>query len=254
MNTIGLDHAAVDQIINASSIDDAWETLQKKSDEAGFDRLIYGSNRLRRVGDFGNAADSYFKSDLPEHLVRRLVDEELYRSLPVAIWAMKNKGVISLQYGSNLYHAGELPPKMAETQKLFMDAGVTGGYVISFNEPGSVEAAALTYISLGKPQETIDEIWSNSGRNLKTYGSLFNLRASNLPIPMRGKKLTDRQKEVLHWIAQGKTSSEIATILDLSVATIEKHLRQAREAFGVSTTLQAVLYAQITSQIFTQPR
>lgn len=252
--TFNLDQGAVDRIIDAVSIDDAWSILQEKVQAAGFDRILYGSNRLRRVGDFGDAADSFFLSDLPDALVDKLVNEELYRHLPVAVWAMKNKGVVSLKHGSDLYHSGQLSGPMEKTQKLFMDAGITGGYVISFNEPGSAEAAALSVMSLGASQEEVDDLWQRHGCVLQTYGSLFNLRISSLPVPLPGKALTDRQKEVLHWIAQGKTTNEIATILNLSVATIEKHLRHAREAFSVNTTLQAVLYAQITSQIFTKER
>jgi len=70
---------------------------------------------------------------------------------------------------------------------------------------------------------------------------------ASLPIPTQRNDLTERQKEVLHWVAHGKTSAEIATILGLSSATIEKHLRQARDTLGVSTTTQAVLFALCTS-------
>ena len=68
-----LDRQSVDTIVNARKIEDAWEELRKTAQECGFDRLIYGFNRLRRVGDFGNSSDSYFLSDLPKNLVDRLV-------------------------------------------------------------------------------------------------------------------------------------------------------------------------------------
>ncbi|HBQ37029.1 MAG TPA: LuxR family transcriptional regulator, partial [Rhodobacteraceae bacterium] len=43
---------------------------------------------------------------------------------------------------------------------------------------------------------------------------------------------------------------DIATIMDLTSATVEKHLRLAREALDVETTAQAVLKASYQSQIF----
>lgn len=254
MQTGYLDQSIVNRIVQAVSIDEAWQEFVRVGQMAGFDKLIFGSNRLRRIGDFGNAADSFFLSNLPDALMSKLVDDELYRSLPVAIWAMKNKGVISLIYGSELYHKGELPEEMAQTQKLFMDAGIKSGFMVSFNEPGSLEAAAMALISTEKEQEELDAIWEEKGSVLQSYASLFNLRVSSLPVPLRNRRLTARQKEVLTWIAQGKTTNEIATILGLSVATIEKHLRHARDVFGVSTSLQAVLYAQITAQIFSNRR
>ncbi|TIY06295.1 MAG: autoinducer-binding protein, partial [Mesorhizobium sp.] len=55
--------------------------------------------------------------------------------------------------------------------------------------------------------------------------------------------LTDREKEVLLWAAAGKTSSETSQILGLTERTVKWHSMQAREAFGVATTTQAVIEA-----------
>ncbi|GAA0831007.1 response regulator transcription factor [Marinomonas arenicola] len=38
--------------------------------------------------------------------------------------------------------------------------------------------------------------------------------------------LTERESEVLHWLANGKTNREIAQILDMSPRTVNKHLEQ----------------------------
>lgn len=45
--------------------------------------------------------------------------------------------------------------------------------------------------------------------------------------------LTLREAEVLRWLAQGKTSSEIATILNISPRTISKHLTRVYQESGV---------------------
>ncbi|WP_280175418.1 helix-turn-helix transcriptional regulator [Mesorhizobium carmichaelinearum] len=55
--------------------------------------------------------------------------------------------------------------------------------------------------------------------------------------------LTDREKEVLLWAAAGKTSSETSQILGVAERTVKWHSNKAREAFGVSTTTQAVVEA-----------
>jgi len=62
--------------------------------------------------------------------------------------------------------------------------------------------------------------------------------------------LTKRQREVLQWVGDGKTTQDIAILLDLTSATIEKHLRLAREALDVETTAQAVLKAAFLNQMF----
>lgn len=45
--------------------------------------------------------------------------------------------------------------------------------------------------------------------------------------------LTPRETEVFQWIAQGKTSSEIATILGISARTVSKHLERIYRRLGV---------------------
>ena len=64
------------------------------------------------------------------------------------------------------------------------------------------------------------------------------------------RRLTKRQHEVLQWVSDGKTTQDIAIIMDVSKATVEKHLRLAREVLGVETTAQAVLRMAYQNQIF----
>jgi len=64
------------------------------------------------------------------------------------------------------------------------------------------------------------------------------------------RPLTRRQREVLEWVGDGKTVQDIALLMGLTPATVEKHLRLAREALEVGTTAQAVLKASYQNQIF----
>ncbi|MEM1083545.1 MAG: helix-turn-helix transcriptional regulator [Verrucomicrobiota bacterium] len=52
--------------------------------------------------------------------------------------------------------------------------------------------------------------------------------------------LTKRQREIMHWIAEGKTSSEAAVILEISPRTVEKHLEAIFRRFGVENRIAAV--------------
>lgn len=45
--------------------------------------------------------------------------------------------------------------------------------------------------------------------------------------------LTRRETEVLHWVAQGKTNTEIGVILSLSSRTVQKHLEHIFKKLGV---------------------
>lgn len=60
--------------------------------------------------------------------------------------------------------------------------------------------------------------------------------------------LSAREIEVLTWVAQGKTSEEIAVILSLTKRTVDFHTDNARAKLGVATRIQAVVQA-ITRKI-----
>lgn len=51
--------------------------------------------------------------------------------------------------------------------------------------------------------------------------------------------LSQRESEVLDWVAQGKTNSEIATILHISLLTVKKHLEHILQKLGVETRTAA---------------
>ena len=58
--------------------------------------------------------------------------------------------------------------------------------------------------------------------------------------------LTQRQLEILHLLAQGRTTGEITTELDLSRTTVRNHIANLLAALGAHSRLQAVLIARRT--------
>ena len=68
---------------------------------------------------------------------------------------------------------------------------------------------------------------------------------------MPGLHLTERQREILCWIADGKTLQDITVLTGLALSTVEKYLRRARDELGVETTAQAVVKAAFLNQLFT---
>ena len=55
-----------------------------------------------------------------------------------------------------------------------------------------------------------------------------------------GIELTAREREVLAWVARGKTNAEIARLLWLAPSTVGKHLENVYAKLGVSTRTAAV--------------
>jgi DNA-binding CsgD family transcriptional regulator len=56
----------------------------------------------------------------------------------------------------------------------------------------------------------------------------------------RHRNLTPREREVLHWLARGKSNAEIAAILELKPATVSKHLERIYPKLGVENRAAAI--------------
>ena len=63
------------------------------------------------------------------------------------------------------------------------------------------------------------------------------------PAEVFGGALTPRQREVLQLVAEGKTTKEISTALDISPKTVEFHRNSLMDALGVRTTAELTRYA-----------
>jgi LuxR family transcriptional regulator, quorum-sensing system regulator BjaR1 len=66
--------------------------------------------------------------------------------------------------------------------------------------------------------------------------------ARNTPVP-----LSARQKECLHWVRQGKSSTDIGDLLGLSGRTVDHYIADACRRLGVRTRVQAVVEASMRS-------
>lgn len=66
------------------------------------------------------------------------------------------------------------------------------------------------------------------------------MRAGLLIPALARPTLSAREREVLQWVAAGKSQQDIGDILSISPRTVEVHMRSAREKLGALTTAQAV--------------
>lgn len=66
---------------------------------------------------------------------------------------------------------------------------------------------------------------------------------ADVPFGAPDVPLTPREREVLDWVAAGKTNRDIAAIVGASPRTVEKHLERIYEKLGVETRTAAAMRA-----------
>ena len=55
--------------------------------------------------------------------------------------------------------------------------------------------------------------------------------------------LTEREKEILQLLAEGKSNKDVALLLNLSPNTVETHRTHLMQKLGLHSTAEIVLYA-----------
>ena len=171
-----------------------------------------------------------------------------FKRSPFFVWSFYNTGFVSWSNVSKLPQ--EALASSAELLEANARFGVTAGYTASFPNrlPGQKSVASIC-ASRGMSQHDVDFIWSSYRADLEAIWTAFDLKARSLPFPTNAGRLTDKQREILGWIARGKTGQDVATILGVTLSTVEKHLKAARDALDVLTTAQAVAKLSFMNQL-----
>ncbi|MBT0956914.1 autoinducer binding domain-containing protein [Alphaproteobacteria bacterium KMM 3653] len=241
----------IDRVCRATSLEELWDYHCIRMAEFGFTRLFYGYTRFRTATSVGDMQDLLLLTNHESSYVEGFFEDGLFWHAPMVRWALSNVGACSWRWMGDQARAGTLTEKELKVVDFNLAHGVTAGYSISFSDasPRFKGAIALTSPS-GVSQQEADEIWAEHGQTLVAMNSVAHLKLASLPHSGSRRPLTTRQREALEWVGEGKTMQDIATIMGLTQATVEKHLRLAREALAVDTTAQAVLKASMQNQIY----
>ena len=232
--------AVTADLLVADRIESVWTVYGAAIERFGFDRLLYCATRFAGRSFLGNLNEALLLHRGPVAYADVYIDEELYLHSPTVAWAEANHGFISWAEAARLM-VREVTPQVMRIARLNAEYGIASGYVGSLNGvvPGIKGVIGLGGRT-GLDQAQADAIWAECGGEIETLTKLMHLRIAGLPQPILLRPLTSRQREVLDWYGQGKTTNDIATIMGLSVATVEKHMRAARESLDATTTAHAV--------------
>jgi len=240
----------LEQISEADAIEDIWSALTDEMQKFGFDRLLYAYTRFRFGDSMGDPLDSIILSSHKPAYTEGYISECHYTNGPMFRWSVENDGACSWNWIRTI---PEETLTIGERKAMEFNRAhdVVAGYTIGFKTDSVRNRGGIGLTAApGTTQEEVDTIWERHGRQILVMNNMAHLKIISLPYSSARRALTSRQREVLEWVGEGKTMQDIATIMGLTSATVEKHLRLAREALDVDTTAQAVLKASFQNQIF----
>jgi LuxR family transcriptional regulator len=235
----------------ATTVDDVWTILTGHLTRLGFARVNYGYTRFRQQQSIGAPEDAIYLSTADPDYVRQYFRTGFFARTPLYRWTMENVGACTWRWVDEAYAAGRLTPAEAEAVRRNRELGVVAGISVSFPETSPRAKGAIGLIAdPGLGHEDVDRIWAAEGPAILALCNMAHLKITSLPFRTERRALTDRQREALEWVADGKTMQDIALLMGVSVAMVEKHLRLARETLDVDTTAHAIAKALLQNQIF----
>lgn len=239
------------EMTNASVVEELWAMHVERMAGYGFDRLLYGFTRYRTPNSLGDPNDFVLLTNHSADYTDVFVGEGLYHHAPMVRWALENEGACSWRVLGEMIAQDNLSAAERRVIEFNLGKGVCAGYSVSFRSVSSRAKGAIALTAKpGMSQEAVDAMWAEHGGDIMLMNNLLHLKILTLPCVPPHQALTKRQREALEWVGDGKTMQDIAAIMGLTQATIEKHLRLAREALNVETTAQAVAKAAFQNQMF----
>jgi len=239
------------QAMTSASTDvELWDLHVEHMKSFGFDRLLYGFTRYRTSTSLGDPQDMILLTTHTREYMETFMRDNHYFNGPMVRWALENSGVCSWSWMAEMAQSDMLTEGEKKTIAFNQAMGVTAGYTISFRSVSKRNKGAIALTAkVGMSQKDVEEVWATHGDEITVLNNVLHLKLLTLPYS-GSRALTKRQREVLQWVGDGKTTQDIAILLELTPATVEKHLRLAREALDVETTAQAVLKAAFYNQMF----
>lgn len=240
----------LDRLTNAPSVEELWKLHCEKMATFGFDRLIYGFTRYRTSSSLGDPQDFVLLTNQSKDYIEPFVNDGHYFHAPMIKWALENDGACSWSWMGEMAKNDGFTRDERRVIEFNLSKGVTAGYTISFRSISARSKGAIALTARrGMSQSEVEEVWSAHHETLMVMNNVAHLKLLTLPY-VGTRTLTKRQREVLEYVGDGKTTQDTAFLLGLTPATVEKHLRLAREALDVETTAQAVLKAAFYNQMF----
>ncbi len=230
---------------------EVWDLAAAHFRGLGFARINYGFTRFRALRNVGDPDDAVFLTTTDASYAEFYFRNGFFAKTPAFRWTLANEGACTWTWVREAFLAGLLSPDEAETVRQNLAMGIVAGITISFPESSTRAKGAMGLIAdPGLDPPAVDRIFAAKRDEILSVAHMMHLRLLQLPFSTHRRALTQRQREALEWVADGKTTQDVALLMGVSPAMVEKHLRLARDALSVDTTAQAVAKAALMNLIF----
>lgn len=211
----------------------AWrDALFSLAKRQGFDQVLYGV-----VGSRQEKLESAFlQSNYSSSWRNRYDADRLHYVDPTVTHCLSS--AVPIVWEPDTFDG----PRQREFYEEACGHGIRSGITFPIHGPnGEFGVVSFASDALPDPHDTMQAMASLS--LIRDYAFESSLKFVRPQQAQDRPRLTRRELEVLNWVMVGKSSWEISKITNCSEATVNFHIGNVRQKFGVSTRQQALVKA-----------
>jgi LuxR family quorum sensing-dependent transcriptional regulator len=129
-------------------------------------------------------------------------------------------------------------PRVVEVMRRAAEFGLRQGYLVPIHGPRGYEGC----VSMAARRLNLT-VRAKPALHLMALYAFDRLRRLHGDLPDRKVVLTAREREVLSWVAAGKSAAQISQALKISKRTVDEHSQTAARKLGAANRTQAVAIA-----------
>jgi LuxR family transcriptional regulator, quorum-sensing system regulator BjaR1 len=230
-----------------SFIAEASDQIQEGSLIARYEHLIswfgfetYLMTELPLVPAMG-PQDLFIRNNWPKPWWDTYIANRYYLFDPVSIASFKETK--PFYWSEALARYGDSPKALEVVEAAANVAGLREGLTFSFSDGFNWKSV----VSIGRHDQA--RIPASDVGLLYLSSIHFGLSLSTFKSNAAAPQLSEREREILLWVACGKTAWEIGQILQIAKTTVDRHMMNIRRSLNAATNAHAVSIAITRGQL-----
>jgi LuxR family quorum sensing-dependent transcriptional regulator len=221
----------VDELDLLSTVDDVANAFQDAVARYGIEHFIATSLSTKGLA----FEELVIASRWPSEFFMLYVENDYARFDPLIRRSIQSQ--MPFEWQTDSYRSDD-NPRVAELMRRAAEFGLRQGYLVPIHGPKGYEGC------VSMTAEKLD-LWprGRSAVHLMALYAFDRMRGLRGSLPDRKIALTAREREVLSWVAAGKSAAQISQALKISKRTVDEHSQTAARKLGAANRTQAVAIA-----------
>jgi LuxR family transcriptional regulator/LuxR family quorum-sensing system transcriptional regulator CciR len=217
-----------------SSITELWNAAIDATAKLGFAMISYYC--FRPAGAFNEPKRSVITHGFPDKLVDAYIANAMHKIDPI-------KRLVKVSTTPFLWSETSKLLELRDEERFFLIETAKSGLSEGIAIPVFGPAGRNGYIALGFRKGEERPLSDDQRQNLQLACQAAHLRyceilAERQPEPVQ---LTPREREILEWVARGKSNSVISAIVGISANTVDTHIRRIYAKLDVTDRVSAAI-------------